>query len=178
MVIITAWISATGLLFGSWRRFSSHPKGFFSSKLDGWDYQLISREGPFTLGRSLQSYDHCVLQHVTTVILTYKLSTCLKEQALFTASKVWMCCETAWRGEPMLHCRCWEGDTWDHLLCLKMSGVGGLVFFQPQKQNKQKITFSQYSRALIPGLWHPQLVLGAVHCCLYMSCNRSQQPQN
>ena len=45
MVIMRAWIRATGLLLGSWRRFTSHLKGFFSSELDGGECQLISREG-------------------------------------------------------------------------------------------------------------------------------------
>lgn len=41
-LILKAWVKATGLLLGSCRRFTSHPKGFFSPKLHGGEYQLIS----------------------------------------------------------------------------------------------------------------------------------------
>ena len=44
MVLLRAWIRATGLLLRSWRRFISHLKGFFSSKLDGGAYQLMSSD--------------------------------------------------------------------------------------------------------------------------------------
>ena len=73
---------------------------------------IINREG---------SYSHVSLNpltnaHVVRVIITYKLSTCLKGQVLVTGSKVWMVVKLP--GEERQWC--WEGDTWDHFLCSKM----------------------------------------------------------
>ena len=86
MVIIRTWIRATRLLIGSWRRFTSHPKGFFSSKLDGGEYQLISRESCY----SHVSLNPLTNMHVVWVIITSELSTCLKGLDVVTGSKVWM----------------------------------------------------------------------------------------
>jgi len=50
MVILKASVRETGPILGTSRHLTSHPKDFFSSKLNG-KYQLIRREGLFTLGR-------------------------------------------------------------------------------------------------------------------------------
>ena len=106
-----AWIRATGLLLGSWRRFTSHPTGFFSSELDGGEYQLINREGRY----SHVSLNPLTSVHVIRVIVTSELSACLGEFGhRIQGVNDW---ETASGGETMLHCRCWKGDTWDQLLC-------------------------------------------------------------
>jgi len=47
IVIIGAWIRATRLLLGSWKRFISHPKGFFKSSF------------PYS-----SSYDSCLIYHI------------------------------------------------------------------------------------------------------------------
>ena len=77
--------SGTGLL-GSWRRFTFHLKGFFSSELDGGEYHLISGECCYS---HMCHWPPLTNMHFVRVIITSELSTCLKGWALVTGYKVW-----------------------------------------------------------------------------------------
>ena len=78
--------STTALLPGSWRHFTSHPKGFFSSKLDGGEYQLQA-ERVVTVTCVTEPPDQNACRWV---IITYELWTCLKGRVLLTGPKVWL----------------------------------------------------------------------------------------